>query len=101
MYVYPTMSEKMSRRELTKRALAGAAALAVPALGAAQTTEITDAEVALSEKELAKPLSEDTRKILKGAIKNSRDQAKARMATKLPDISEPCFVYHPIPMVKK
>jgi len=91
----------MSRRELAKRGLAGAAALAVPGLAMSQTptsAEVTDADVALAENELAKPLSEDTRKLLKAALKASRDQAASRMPTKLPDVSEPCAIFHPTPV---
>ena len=100
------MPEKISRRELAKRGLLGAAALAMPQLGGAQTTKpeddpVIDQEMAMIEKQLAKPLSDEAKKLTRTSIKNSRDAAKERLKTRLPETSEPCTVFVVYPREKK
>ena len=101
------MPQKISRRELTKRGLLGAAAIAMPTLATAQEKKpeppdpAIDQELDMIEKQLAKPLSEEARKLTKGSIKSSRDSAKERLKTKLPENSEPCTVFVPYPREKK
>jgi hypothetical protein len=95
------MSDKISRRELAKASLLGAAVLVLPTTGTAQETTkppTTDIDpVAMVEKKLAKPLSERAKELLKTSLNDSRQAAEARLATKLPENSEPCFVYFATP----
>ncbi|MEA2554436.1 MAG: hypothetical protein QOJ65_2612 [Fimbriimonadaceae bacterium] len=95
------MPEKISRRELAKRGLLGAAALAVPAVLKAQDTQEKpkvdpdiDRKIALIESKLAKPLSDRARELLKASISNNENNSTNRLKHKLPENSEPCFVYH-------
>jgi hypothetical protein len=101
------MPQKISRREVTKRGLLGAAALAMPTLTTAQEKKqeppdpAIDQELAMIEKQLAKPLSEEARKLTRATIKNSSDAAKERLKTKLPENSEPCTIFVPYSREKK
>jgi hypothetical protein len=99
--------ERITRRELAKRGLIGAAALALPITGIAQQEgqepqeakpeekpdPRIDEKAAMIEKQLAKPLDERAKGLLKRAIKDAEGTAEARMKHKLPENSEPCFVY--------
>lgn len=96
------MPEKISRRELAKRSLLGATALALSPLVKAQETAPAakpdpdiDRKVALIESKLAKPLSAEARELLKGAIPGNEGNAAARLKHTLPENSAPCFVYVP------
>lgn len=98
------MPEQMTRRELARRGLLTAAALAVAPLAKAQETAPApapdpdlDRKVALIESKLAKPLSPEARELLKGAIPNNEGNAAARLKHTLPENSAPCFVFIPTP----
>lgn len=97
-----SMSQKVSRREFARRAAASAAGLAlVPAMAKAQQPEqpkpppVSDAEIADVESQLAKPLSEEARKLLKSSIEGQKQARAGRMKSTLPENSEPCFTYIP------
>jgi len=87
------MSKKPSRREILGVAAVGVAALAVPATAMGQTVQ--DSDVDAIDKELAKPLSAEAKKIFKESLKGIQTSAKDRLKTKLPENSEPCFTYSP------
>lgn len=96
------MPESLSRRDFAKRAALVAAGVAVAPLLRAQEKEapkpeITEDEIKAVEKQLAKPMSEEARTILKTTLKNNRDTYEARMKAKLPENSEPCFVFQVTP----
>ena len=94
------MSQKFSRRELARRSALGLAALAVPSVLVAQTPPaplpppVSDWEIDNVEKQLAKPLSAEAKKLLKPAIENSKTNSIARKKMKLQDCSELAAVYH-------
>lgn len=97
------MPEKLSRRDFTKRAATAAISLAAAPLALAQEKEapkpaVSDADIEVVEKQLAKPLTEEARKILKATLQANRDAATSRLKTKLPENSEPCFTFHPTPV---
>lgn len=89
------MPEKISRRELGKATLLGAAALSLPAAMAQQPAppNITEAEIETVEKKLAKPLSPRAKEIIKGSLNDLKNASAARWEAKLPENSEPCFTY--------
>jgi hypothetical protein len=78
-----------SRRDLLKLGLAGGATLVTPLASFAQAAPTTED----IEKELGHPLPDEAKKLLKAAVENNRTNARDRLKTKLPDCSEPCFVY--------
>jgi hypothetical protein len=71
----------------------GLAAVATPLASAAQKGQ--EPEVDAMDKQLAKPLSPEAKKLLKDALKGIETSAKDRLKTKLPENSEPCFTYFP------
>lgn len=80
------------------RAAGVAAALAVPAVLRAQAPAepdpvVTDAEMNDVQKKLAKPLSDDAKKILKADLVSQKKDTAARLKVKLPEQSEPCFIF--------
>ena len=94
------MSEKISRRELAKRGLIGAAALSVPAILKAQDPAPSpkpdpdiDRKLALIESKLSKPLSDRAKELLKPAITNNENNGANRLKHTLQENSEPCFMY--------
>lgn len=92
------MSQKISRRELARRGALGLAALAVPSSLLAQTPQtppppVSDADLENIEKELAKPLGAEAKKLLKPAVENSKGNSIARKKFILTDCSEPATVY--------
>lgn len=99
------MSEKISRRELAKRSLLGAAALTVPGLLNAQATTPApkpdpdiDRKVALIESNLAKPLSDKAKELLKPAIANNENNGAERLKHPLPENTEPAFMFTVTPV---
>jgi len=99
------MSEKISRRELAKRGLLGAAALTVPALlkaqyaaPAAKPDPDIDRKVGLIESKLSKPLSDKAKDLLKPAIANNEGNGAARLKHALQENSEPCFMFAVTPV---
>lgn len=99
------MSEKISRRELAKRSLLGAAALAVPSLLLAQDPTPApkvdpdiDRKMALIESKLAKPLSDKAKELLKPAIANNEGNGAERLKHPLPENSEPAFAFTVTPV---
>ena len=90
------MPEKLSRRELGKATLLGAAALSLPAMAQQTPTpppNVTEAEIDAVEKKLAKPLSPRAKEIIKGSLNDIKNASAARWESKLPENSEPCFTY--------
>ena len=99
------MSEKISRRELAKRSLLGAAALSVPGLLMAQDPTPApkpdpdiDRKMALIESNLAKPLSDKAKQLLKPAIANNENNGAERLKHPLPENTEPCFMFTVTPV---
>jgi len=86
------MPDRLSRREVLGTAAIGLAASALPA-AVGQTGK--DREVDAIDKELAKPLSPEARKLLVESLKGLEQASKDRLKTKLPENSEPCFSYFP------
>ncbi|AIE87475.1 hypothetical protein OP10G_4107 [Fimbriimonas ginsengisoli Gsoil 348] len=84
------MPEYASRRDLLKLGLVSAAAVAIPVTAMGQVPTSDDIE-----KELGHPLPDEAKKLLKAAVEANRTNATDRLKTKLPDCSEPCFVYRP------
>ena len=84
------MSKKPSRREVLGAAAIGAAVMAMPMAAAQAKPEIG---VEAMDKEFAKPLSAEAKKLLAEALKGIETSAKDRLKTKLPENSEPCFSY--------
>ncbi|MBX7134594.1 MAG: hypothetical protein K1X67_18145 [Fimbriimonadaceae bacterium] len=88
--------EKISRRDFARRAGMGALAATLPALATAEPQEAADllnAEVAGAEKMLAKPLSEEARKLTKDAVRANNATSALRLRFKLTDCSEPCTIF--------
>jgi hypothetical protein len=71
--------------------VASAATLAIPLATSAQVMPTSDD----IEKELGHPMPDEARKLLKAALEANRKNASDRLKTRLPDCSEPCFIYHP------
>jgi hypothetical protein len=102
------MSEKITRRELAKRGLMGAAVLTVPAILKAQDPAPTpkpdpdiDRKLALIESKLSKPLSDKAKELLKPAIANNEGNGAARLKHTLQENSEPCFMFAVTPVERK
>lgn len=102
------MSEKISRRELAKRSLLGAAALTVPAILKAQDAAPAtkpdpdiDRKVGLIESKLSKPLSDKAKELLKPAIANNEGNGAARLKHTLKENSEPSYSFSITPVEKK
>jgi hypothetical protein len=87
-----------SRREILKAGVAGAAAVASGAALSQERVE-TPPDTSVIEKQLAKPLSGEAKKLLEGAVRNSQNSSKERLKSKLPENSEPCTIYAPSPVV--
>jgi hypothetical protein len=58
-------------------------------------------DTAMVEKQLAKPLTDQAKKLLKAAVKNNANSHTERMKFKLPENSEPCTMYVPTVAVKR
>jgi hypothetical protein len=102
------MSEKISRRELAKRGLIGAAALTVPAVLKAQDPAPApkvdpdiDRKLALIESKLSKPLSAKAKELLKASIANNEGNGATRLKHRLQENSEPCTMYAVSPKENK
>jgi hypothetical protein len=93
------MATKSSRRELLCASAIAVVGTVVAKSASAQETAPTDPGVetivANIEKQMAKPLSDDAKKLLPGAVKNSLTMRADRLKFKLPENSEPCTVYVP------
>ncbi len=92
------MQADQSRRQLLKSGAALAAATALPAIVAAQGDERPAAPPFLLEdiqKQLAKPLSDEAKKLLADAVKNSRGNSDDRLKHKLTENSEPAMRFVP------
>jgi hypothetical protein len=90
-----SMPAKTTRRNLIKTGALGLAAAASGAASAQEPKEEPKVDTSEIEKQLAKPLSEQAKKLLPGAVTNSRNQHSDRMKFKLPENGEPCTVYIP------
>lgn len=88
----------ISRRSLAKAALLGTAALVAPKVlaQAAQSPTASDAQIAAAEKNLSKPMKDEAKKLLKGAVENNLSNSESRKKFKLVDCSEPATAYHAI-----
>lgn len=95
------MPQKLSRREFAARAAAtaGAAGLAAAGLGQAAKPSSPKANGELDELEalLEKPLPTRLRAPAAAALKTVRNNAKERLKFKLPEGSEPCTTFIPLP----
>lgn len=90
------MPSEVSRRNVLKSAVGTAiGATAVGALAQSAQEELP------VEKELAKPLSPELRKMTGGALANVKRLTGERLKTKLPENSEPCFVFVPAEFKEK
>lgn len=94
------MPNKISRRDFAAKAAGVVAGIAAaPLLKAQAPTEekppVTDAEIADVQAKLAKPLSEEAKKILKDDLSSQKTDTKNRLKVNLPENSEPCFTYIP------
>ncbi|MDR3688444.1 MAG: hypothetical protein P4L46_03630 [Fimbriimonas sp.] len=87
------MSKQPSRREILSAASVGIAAAAIPGIASARTRQETT--VTAMEKEFAKPLSDEAKKLLAESLKGIETARKDRLKTKLPENTEPCFTYIP------
>ena len=87
------MSKQPTRREILGAAAIGVATMAMPIASAVQTGQ--DNGVDPLDKEFAKPLSSEAKKLLKESLKGIETSSKDRLKTKLPENSEPCFTYFP------
>ena len=76
------------------------AAVLVSGVASAQETP-APVDTSAVEKQLAKPLSDQAKKLLKPAVRNSVNAHTERMKFKLPENSEPCTVYVASPVVVK
>ena len=96
------MDDKLSRRELGRKAAVGAVALTLSSLAGAQEKPVpeppnVDADLAAIEKGLAKPLSDEARKLARAALTSRKKTELARRAFHLPENSEPLWVVVPQP----
>jgi hypothetical protein len=93
------MNDEISRREFVRRAGVGLAAVAAGALvhGQVSGDDTPDPAFDALEKKLAKPLSEEARKLTRASMRSNVRSAVARDQHRLPENSEPCFVYLPTP----
>ena len=92
------MASKTSRREILAL---GAVALVATASGQEPKKEEPPIDTSEVERELAKPLDDRAKKLLKAAVKNSRTASAERLKFKLPENSEPCTMYVPTPEPKR
>lgn len=93
------MPNKHSRREILGAAAAGVATIAVPGLSKLDSAQ--DGGVTAVNQQLAKTLSPEATKLLKEALTGVDSSAKARLSTKLPENSEPCFTYIPTAVAER
>ncbi len=99
------MSQKLSRREFAARAAAVGSAAALAASGLGQDAKLDkkpkadppDPDFAALERQLEKPLPDRLRTPAKAALKTIRNNAKERQKFKLPEGSEPCTTFIPLP----
>ena len=95
------MPQKISRRDFTKKAAGVAAGLAAAPLLRAQDSipaekpPVSDAEIQSVQDKLAKPLSDEAKKILRDDLSSQKTDTKNRLKVNLPENSEPCFTYIP------
>lgn len=92
---------RKTRREVLKGGLAAAMATTLPALGSSQQGQTPEVDTSAVEKQLAKPLSEEAKKLLANAIRANRESSAERLKTKCPENSEPCFSFSPRPKEKR
>ncbi len=52
-----------------------------------------DVDISVIEKQLAKPLSDQAKKLLKASVRNSQNASAERLKFKLPENSEPGTLY--------
>ncbi|HTQ09283.1 MAG TPA: hypothetical protein VMI31_04360 [Fimbriimonadaceae bacterium] len=91
------MAQKVSRRNLVRGAVGAAVLATAPAILAQETKADPDLDRRLddAEKQLAHPLDPDVKKLARKALGDLDKELKDRLKTKLPENSEPCFVYVP------
>jgi len=92
------MAQRITRRELTRRGLIGIAALAAPKALMAQAPDapkpaVSDTDLSNIEKQLAKPMPDVAKKLLKAAVQNNRSNSESRMKFSIPDAAEPATMY--------
>ena len=84
------MAKDLSRRDVLGVAAVGVVGLAMPVAQAKAEVSVESVD-----KELAKPLSPEAKKLFEDALKEIDKSSKERLKTKLPENSEPCFTYFP------
>ena len=87
------MPSKTSRRDVLRAGVTGAAALAAGVVVAQETKVGPPVDTSVVEAQLAKPLSDQAKKLLKASLRNSANSHTERMKFKLPENSEPCTTY--------
>jgi len=89
------MAEKLTRREFAKGAAAAAAAIGLSRIASAQDPipDPTDADLVNMERQLAEPLSAEVKTLARETLKANAQSARLRLSYKLPENSEPCFLY--------
>lgn len=96
------MGEKISRREFARLAALAAAAVGAPgALAQQKPDEEVERVLAEVERKLAEPLSDEARAIARTMIRGNLQAARGRLGYKLPENSEPCFLYVAQPRAAK
>ncbi len=92
--------ERITRRDFTKKGLIAGAALALPGAIRAQDKPAEpkpdpeiDEKAKKIEAQLAKPLDEKAKGLLNTSVNDAQGTVEARMKHKLPENSEPCFLY--------
>lgn len=94
------MEKRISRRELGKAALIGAAAIS-PVAALSKISQQPQDEVAVLESKLAAPFSDEAKKIATAGIASVHSAAARRWRHKLPENSEPCTIYQAVPVKRK
>ena len=92
------MADKLTRRDFALKAAGVAAGLAAAPLLKAQSPPpekppVSDAEVQDVQNKVAKPFTEEEKKILKDDLSSQKSDTKRRLEFKLPENSEPCFLF--------
>lgn len=99
--------ERLSRRAFVVKSASGAAGVLVLGgsglAGRVEAKENAPKPDPLSDAEglLFKPLSEEARKLARPSIEQTRAVTAARSSFKLPENSEPCFVFKPTKIMPK
>src|SRR5579871_1327653 len=94
------MAGKLSRRDLVRGAVGSTIAAAATPLALAQNPTTTgdagiDQRLDEAERKLKHPLDPEVKKLTRKALGDYEKELADRLKTKLPENSEPCFIYIP------